>query len=110
MSATEQHPMLILRTVTENPATAVVACGCKGVYRTFKAIKGVRVSGQGHLECFVIIVSADLANRQGSTRVLTHRSSIHEKGIQSSCKVGMTDAISQTQPIQTFPTVFIICA
>jgi len=67
MCATEQHTVFIFRAMPQYAATAMVACGCQGVYRAFKTVKGVCLSSQGHLESLVIIISANFTNRQAFT-------------------------------------------
>ena len=79
MCAAEQHSVLILRTVPEYPATAVVACRREGVQRAFKTVKNMRLAREDYLESFVVIVSADLTNRKGLSRLVRHISSFDLK-------------------------------
>ena len=52
--------MLVFRTMSEDPATAVIAGRSEGVNRALETVENVRYSAQGDLKRFVVGVAADL--------------------------------------------------
>lgn len=56
---TKQHALLILRTMAENPAAAMVACRGKRVDRAFEAVEDVCRSAKCDLKRLVVGVSTN---------------------------------------------------
>jgi hypothetical protein len=65
-----EHLAVLLESVTEYPAAAVAAHWCDTLRRTLEAVERIRATLVPNLECFVVVIAAEVASRHQSSSFL----------------------------------------